>query len=82
MSVGMLEKTTVGKKRAGRPKAESVRGIGKPVRLDPDLYAKADVVARRRGVKLGPWLSEVLEPVVNREYASVLKELAALEGSK
>ncbi len=33
MSVGMLEIRPVAKKKAGRPKAESVRGVGKPVRL-------------------------------------------------
>lgn len=82
MAAGTLERQSVAKKKAGRPKAQSVRGVGKPVRLDPDLMAKADITARRKGVQLGPYLSGLLEPVINREYAGILKELAELEGSK
>jgi hypothetical protein len=79
MGAGTLERMPVAKRKAGRPKSPNPRGEGRPVRLDPDLYAKADVITRRRGVKLGPWISELLEPVINREYAIVLRELSELE---
>jgi hypothetical protein len=83
MSAGTLESPPVATKRKpGRPKSENPRGKGRQIRLDPDLVAKADVVARRRGKDVGPWLSELMEGPVNREYASVLKELSKLEGVK
>jgi hypothetical protein len=82
MSVGMLERAPVAKKKAGRPKSPNPRGAGKQVRLDPDLVAKADVVARRRGLDVGPFLSQLMEDPVDREYAAVLKELAELEAKR
>jgi hypothetical protein len=80
MSVETLERTPVAKKKAGRPKAQSVRGIGKPVRLDPELVNKANTVANRRGIKVGPYLSGLLETAVNRDYVALLRELSKLEG--
>lgn len=79
MSVGTMERMHVAKKKAGRPKAQSVRGVGRPVRLDPDLVAKADMIATRRGIKVGPYLSGLLEATVNRDYIALLRELAKLE---
>jgi hypothetical protein len=82
MIAGTAGGSVVAKKKAGRPKAQDVRGIGKPVRLDPDLVAKADMIARRRGSKVGPYLSGLLEGPINREYAALLKELSRLEGGE
>jgi hypothetical protein len=83
MSAGTLESPpVVTKRKPGRPKSENPRGKGRQVRLDPDLVAKADVVARRKGLDVGPWLSELMEGPVNREYAAVLRELSKLEGAK
>jgi hypothetical protein len=50
--------------------------------MDPDIVAKADIVAKRRGMDAGPYLSELVESMVNRDYAAVLRELAELEGSR
>lgn len=83
MAVRLTEGRTVAKRKAGRPKTENPRGKGKQVRLDPDLVAKADIVARRRGLDVGPFLSNLMETPINREYAAVLRELAKIEeGSK
>jgi hypothetical protein len=80
MPAGTLERPTVAKKRAGRPKSPDPRGPGPQIRLDKDLVAKARIVATRRGLDIGPFLSGLMEGPVNREYAAVLKELAELEG--
>ncbi len=79
MLVETLEKPAVAKKKAGRPKSQNPRGEGRQVRLDPDLVAKAETVATRRGMKVGPYLSELFESTVNREYAALLRELSKLE---
>jgi hypothetical protein len=57
----------------GRPKKPG--GEGKHVRLNPDLVAKARIIALRRGYSVGDYLSRLLETPVNRDYQRVLKEL-------
>jgi hypothetical protein len=79
MSVGTMEIRPVAKKKAGRPKAESVRGVGKPVRLDPEVVNMANTIANRRGIKVGPYLSGLLETPVKRDYVALLRELSRLE---
>jgi hypothetical protein len=76
-----LEIETVAKKKAGRPKKTSTRGDGIQVRLDPDVVAKAKMIATRKNLEVGPYLSSLLEAPINREYVILLKELSALEGS-
>jgi hypothetical protein len=82
MPVGMLETSKVAKKKAGRPKSSTIRGDGKQVRLDPEIVAKAKMIATRKGQEVGPYLSGLLEAPINREYVALLKELSALEGGK
>ena len=78
MGVATMEMEPVAKKR-GRPKSEKVRGIGVAVRIDPDLVGKARVVASRRNLDVGPYLSQLLEGPINQDYFAVLKELADAE---
>jgi hypothetical protein len=82
VGVGTLERAIVAKKKAGRPKSQNPRGDGRQVRLDPDVVAKAKMVATRKGLEVGPYLSTLLEAPINREYAVLLRELASLEGGK
>ena len=81
MSGLTLEMEPVAKKR-GRPKSDKVRGIGVAVRIDPDLVGKARVVAGRRNLDVGPYLSQLLEGPVNRDYLAVLKELSEIEAAR
>jgi hypothetical protein len=76
-----LEMEPVAKKR-GRPKSDKVRGVGVAIRIDPNLVGKAKVVAARRNLDVGPYLSQLLEGPVNRDYFAVLKELADSESGK
>jgi hypothetical protein len=79
MAVGTLEMPIVAKRKVGRPKSQNPRGEGRQVRLDPDIVAKAKMVATRKGLEVGPYLSTLLEAPINREYAALLRELAELE---
>jgi hypothetical protein len=81
MSGVTLEMEPVAKKR-GRPKSDKVRGIGVAVRIDPNLMGKARVVAARRNLDVGPYLSQLLEGPVNRDYLAVLKELSDMEAEQ
>jgi hypothetical protein len=82
MSAGTMETPKVAKKKAGRPKSPNPRGDGLQVRLDPDIVGKARMIATRRNLDVGPFLSGLLEAPVNREYITLLKELKELEGAK
>lgn len=79
MAAGTLEGRSVAKK-AGRPKKPS--GEGKAVRLDPDLYGKARIIALRRGFQIGEYLGGLLEGPVERDYQRILKDLAEEGGAK
>jgi len=77
-----MEAPNVAKKKAGRPKSSNPRGDGLQVRLDPDIVGKARMIANRRNLDMGPFLSGLLEAPINREYLALLKELKELEGAK
>jgi hypothetical protein len=64
----------VARKRPDKEKRE-VHGEGIPVRIDPDIVGKAKVVVFRRNLELGPYLSGILQSMVDRDYHAVLKEL-------
>jgi hypothetical protein len=59
-------------KKVGRPKKPS--GEGRPVRVDSDIAMMAAKVAAYRGVPLSELLSELLRPLVVREYGKMLRE--------
>jgi hypothetical protein len=67
------------KRGAGRPKKE-VKRTGHLVRLDSDIVGKAKVIAMRRNLDMGPYLSELLKAPIDREYRKILGELREEEG--
>jgi hypothetical protein len=69
-------------KTRGRGRPKKPGGEGKHVRLDPDLVARARIVAMRRGVPIGEYLSGLLESLVDRDYQRVLRELDSERGEK
>lgn len=71
MSVGLAGGTTMARK-AGRPGKPS--GKGKPVRIDPDLAAKAQIVAMRQQIPLSDYLSDVIRARVLKDFAKVMTE--------
>jgi hypothetical protein len=75
MAVAEREMTTVAKKKAGRPKSKNPRGDGLPVRLAPDVVRMAKVVTPMKGLALSAYLSDILRPVVTRDYAQAQRKL-------
>ena len=73
MPATMTKGATVAKKQPGRPKKA---GEGKLVRINPELFAKARIIAMRRGSQLGEYIGSLIDAPVNRDYQRVLKELA------
>ncbi len=65
---------TVAKKQPGRPKKS---GEGRLVRINPELFNKARIIAMRRGSQLGEYIGSLIEGPVNRDYQKVLKELSS-----
>ena len=61
-------------RKVGRPGKPG--GKGKPVRIDPDLAAKAQIVALRRRVPLSDYLSDIIRARVLKDFAKVMSEAA------
>jgi hypothetical protein len=75
MVVAEMGRTPVAKKKAGRPKSKNPRGDGMPVRLAPDVVRMAKVVTPLKGLALSAYLSDILRPVVTRDYAQAQRKL-------
>ncbi|MGO9108584.1 MAG: hypothetical protein ACLP9L_05060 [Thermoguttaceae bacterium] len=75
MSATLTRGESVAKTERGRPSKPG--GQGRPVRIDPELFNKARIVAMRRGSQIGEYLGTLIEGPVNRDYQRVLKELAS-----
>jgi hypothetical protein len=58
-------------KKVGRPKKPT--GEGRPVRVDSDIATMAAKIAAYRGVPLSELPSELLRPLVVREYGKMLR---------
>jgi hypothetical protein len=75
MAVAEMERRSVAKKKAGRPASENPRGEGIQVRIAPDVVRMARKVSPVDGVNLTDYLSNILRPVVLRDYARVQRML-------
>lgn len=62
----------------GRPKKPS--GEGTPVRIDSDIVSKARYLAAQLDVPLSEFLSDLLRPVVDKEFRKAGKDLMGGEG--
>jgi predicted HicB family RNase H-like nuclease len=79
MSAGLAEESLMARK-VGRPGKHG--GKGKPVRIDPDLAAKARIVALRRKIPLSDYLSGVIRARVLKDFAKVMQEAGEEGGEK
>jgi hypothetical protein len=71
-----VEIPPVVKKKAGRPKGTANKGIGRSVRIDPKLAQMARVLAARKGMELGPYLSQLLSGPITKEYQAMVREMS------
>lgn len=60
-------------KKTGRPRKPT--GGGSPVRIDRDLVTMARTLAGYRGAAISEYLSDLLRPVITKEYRAMVKEL-------
>jgi predicted HicB family RNase H-like nuclease len=56
--------------------AKKARGVGIMVRVDPGVVRMARIVAPIKGVAVGEYISDIVRPVVKRDY---LKEVGRSE---
>lgn len=71
---GVMEKT-MGKKKAGRPTSGKPSNEGRLTRLDPAIVAMGKLVAASRGQHLSEYFASILRGPVQRDYASMVREL-------
>jgi hypothetical protein len=74
MVLVLKERVMAKVKKAGRPAKPG--GIGRPVRLAPDVVSMSRSIADFHGVAVGDYLSEAVRPRVMRDYETMLKTLA------
>jgi hypothetical protein len=74
MSTGLKESRGVGRKKRERP--------ARTVRLDADLIAMAELLARKQGATTGEYLSTVVRPIIERLYAKLVRMSSEAERSE
>ena len=60
-------------KKAGRPRTST--GEGPPVRIEADIQSMAKYIAAHRGIPLSKLVSDLLRPVVEREFHKLGQKL-------
>jgi hypothetical protein len=63
-------------------KKQEPRGVGIMTRLDPDVVRMARVVAPIKGQMMTTYLSEILRPVVSKDYVTEMRRLEQEGGKK
>jgi hypothetical protein len=61
------------KKRMGRPKSSDRRDVS--IRFDKVLAGRARLIAQGRGISMAEYLSEAARPIIDRDYAKLMREL-------
>jgi hypothetical protein len=67
MSTGVKDGAKVGRKKRERP--------AKTARLDADLVTKCKAMADDAGVDAAKWMSELIRPVVEREWVKFQRRI-------
>lgn len=52
------------------------------VKIDDAVVSKARIISARRKVPMADYLSDLLRPLVNRDYSKTIKELADKESQQ
>jgi hypothetical protein len=61
------------KKKIGRPKTSDRQDVS--IKFDKVLAGRARMIARGRGIPLAAYLSELARPIIDRDYARLMREL-------
>jgi hypothetical protein len=65
------------KRRVGRPKTSERSDVS--IKFDKVLAGRARLVAQGRGITMAQYLSEMCQPIIDRDYAKLMRDL---EGSR
>jgi hypothetical protein len=66
------------KKTMGRPKSSDRQDVS--IKFDRVLAGRARLIAQGRGIPMAEYLSESARPIIDRDYAKLMRELEG--GSK
>ena len=69
---------TMAKKTMGRPKSSDRQDVS--IKFDRVLAGRARLIAQGRGIPMAEYLSESARPIIDRDYAKLMRELEG--GSK
>jgi hypothetical protein len=65
--------TAMAKKKMGRPKTSDRQDVS--IKFDKTLAGKARLIAQGRGVSMAEYLSEMTRPLIDRDYAKLMRDL-------
>src|SRR4051812_7706088 len=65
--------TTVAKKKMGRPQTSERQDVS--IKFDRTLAGKARAIAIGRGITMAAYLSDMTRPVIDRDYAKLMRDL-------
>jgi hypothetical protein len=57
----------------GRPKSSDRQDVS--IKFDKLLAGKARLIASGRGISMAEYLSEAVRPIIDRDYARLMREL-------
>lgn len=60
-------------KKMGRPKTSIRNDVS--IKFDKVLAGKARLIAQGRGIPMAEYLSEAVRPIIDRDYAKLMREL-------
>jgi hypothetical protein len=67
--------TVMAKKKMGRPKSSDRQDVS--IKFDKTLAGKARLISQGKGVPMSEYLSELARPLIDRDYAKLMRELEA-----
>jgi hypothetical protein len=60
-------------KKMGRPKSSVRNDVS--IKFDKILAGKARLISQARGIAMAEYLSEAVRPLIDRDYAKLMREL-------
>jgi hypothetical protein len=71
--VATMGSTVMAKKKMGRPQSSERQDVS--IKFDKVLASRARTIAQGRGISMAEYLSEAIRPVIDRDYAKLMREL-------
>ena len=68
-----MASTTMAKKKMGRPRSSERQDVS--IKFDKTLAGKARLISQGRGISMAEYLTEMTQPIIDRDYAKLMREL-------